>query len=194
MSDKERDPATTTETLETEASFSGESEGIEAPTSEGEPGDPAREWEEKYLRALADLDNYKKRAVRIAEDERRYANDRLLRELLDVIDDFERAVASTSPDDSLDDSPFRAFHSGVSMIHGKLLGMLERFDVTPMDVIGQTFSADEHEAMLRVPSEKDSEGTVVQELRRGYLIGDRVLRHAQVAVATTPEPQNDDEE
>lgn len=133
---------------------------------------------DRYLRALAELDNTRKRTQREREEYVRHANESLLRELLPVLDNFDRALqaarARAEPE---------AFVAGVELIQRDLLRVLEKFGVSSFSAVGQPFDPERHEAVARVPTTEHSEMTVVEETLRGYLLNGRVLRPARVTVA-----------
>jgi molecular chaperone GrpE len=132
---------------------------------------------EQALRAVADLDNYRRRAQAEREQIVLYGNERLLRSLLPIVDDFQRSVGSGAQT-----KDFESFFQGVSMINDKLAKMLEAQGVKRMETVGQPFSVDLHEALMRQPSDAP-EDTVITELEPGYMYGDKVLRHAKVIVS-----------
>ena len=142
--------------------------------------DELSELNGKRLRALADLDNYRKR---IERERRRWADDAredLLLSLLDVVDDFERAVTCgedmvSPPDDSL--------RQGVELILKSLLDILDKNNVRPIDTCGAEFDPAFHEAVGQVESDDHESEEIVEELRRGYMLGDRLLRCSRVIVA-----------
>ncbi|UCC43189.1 MAG: nucleotide exchange factor GrpE [Candidatus Zixiibacteriota bacterium] len=136
------------------------------------------ELEDKLLRAQAELDNSRKRSARMVEDMLRTANDRLLSELLDVVDNFERALQHSG-----DNSSPEALGQGMEMIYKQLVTILERYDVRPIEAVGQAFDPNLHEALMQIASEEHDEGTVAEEISKGYKIGPRVLRHSKVAVS-----------
>lgn len=138
------------------------------------------------LRALADLDNYRKAMIRRFQDVTEMANDRLLRELLDVTDNFERALAHTDSEASSNEEDLAAFRDGTELIYNQMMAFLSRYRVTPIEPVGHPFDPKFHEAMMQVASDEYDEGTVANEISKGYLIGDRVLRHARVAVSSGP--------
>ena len=145
----------------------------------------AREAEglrDRHLRAVADLENYRKRAQREKEDLVRAAEEGLLYELLEVLDNFERAL-----DAPRDPQHFEGFISGVELIHQQLLKVLEKTGVVPFTSLGETFDPERHEAVMRVETTESLDNTVLEEIRRGYLRHGRVLRPAQVTVAVAPE-------
>jgi molecular chaperone GrpE len=142
----------------------------------------AEEHRERYLRGAAEFDNARKRAAREREEYTRYANESLLRELLPVLDNFDRALQAARGE-----AGAAAVTAGVELIQRELLRVLEKFGVTPFVSIGQPFDPERHEAIARVPATGDSEGTVVSETARGYMLNGRVLRPAMVTVAMPPD-------
>jgi molecular chaperone GrpE len=135
--------------------------------------------QDRYLRAVAEFDNARKRAARDREDYVRFANESLVRELLPVLDNFDRAL-----DAARGDAGAAAWTAGIELIHRELLRALEKFGVTPFSAIGERFDPARHEAVARVPAGADQpEMTVVAETLRGYQMHGRVLRPALVTVA-----------
>lgn len=135
------------------------------------------ELEDRLLLNLADFDNYKKRTARQYELLISSANDRLLCEILDVTDNFERALAL---ENNVKDKGFR---KGVEMIHVQLNGLLERYNVSQIDAVGKPFDANLHEALMHVESDEYEKDIVATEICCGYRIGERVLRHSKVGVS-----------
>jgi len=142
----------------------------------------AEEHRDRYLRAAAEFDNARKRAARERDEYTRYANEALLRELLPVLDNFERALQSAR-----NETTAAAVTAGVELIQRELLRVLEKFGVTSFTSVGQPFDPERHEAIARVPAQGQPEGTVVDETARGYLLNGRVLRPAMVTVASSPD-------
>jgi len=142
----------------------------------------AEEHRDRYLRAAAEFDNARKRAARERDEYTRYANESLLRELLPVLDNFERALQSAR-----NETAAAAVTAGVELIQRELLRVLEKFGVTSFTSVGQPFDPERHEAIARVPAQGQPEGTVVDETARGYLLNGRVLRPAMVTVASSPD-------
>ena len=142
----------------------------------------AEEHRDRYLRAAAEFDNARKRAAREREEYTRYATEALLRELLPVLDNFERALQAARGEPAA-----AAVTAGVELIQRELLRVLEKFGVTSFTSVGQPFDPERHEAIARVPAEGRPEGTVVDETARGYLLTGRVLRPAMVIVASSPD-------
>jgi molecular chaperone GrpE len=141
----------------------------------------AAESQERYLRTLADFENFRRRTAREREDWRRQAQESLLREILPVLDNFDRALAAP-PVPGAD----QAFRAGVELIHRDFLTALERVGVRPFSAVGQPFDPTRHEAVGRVERDDVDDQTVIAEPLRGYLIQERVLRPAQVVVAVRP--------
>lgn len=136
------------------------------------------ELEDRLLRSAAEFDNARKRIMRQADDEIRAGNDRLLGELLAVVDNFERAFAHI--DDGGDTASIK---KGVELIYNQLGALLKKYDVTPIEALGQKFDPVWHEAMMQMPSDTYPEGVVAMEMTRGYRQGERVLRHSKVGVS-----------
>jgi len=134
-----------------------------------------RDEHERYLRASADLDNYKKRVAREKEDLQRFAAERVVKDVLPAIDNLERALAAAAPDDPLS--------SGVKMVLRQLEEALARHGVTPQSALHQPFDPRFHEALSSVEGSGHPPGTVVAEHGRAWLIHGRLLRPAMVAVA-----------
>ncbi|MGH7318764.1 MAG: nucleotide exchange factor GrpE [Candidatus Rokuibacteriota bacterium] len=149
----------------------------------------ATEAHDRYLRTLADFDNYRKRVAREREDVRRHAQAELLREILPVIDNFDRALAADTG--MAGDQGFRA---GVELIHRNFLTALERVGLRPFGAVGELFDPARHEAVARVERTDVADQMIVTETLRGYLLHDRVLRPAQVVVAVEPAPPPDSRE
>jgi len=140
---------------------------------------------DRYLRLAADFDNFKKRTARQYAEIADRANEYLIIELLGVIDDFERALATVSLEQSSGQTAGnRHFVTGMKLIYDKLMSVLKSRDVEPMDALGKQFDPVYHEAVMQSPSEKD-EGTVIEIVSPGYLQKERVIRHAKVVVASS---------
>jgi len=137
------------------------------------------EEKETYIRKVADMDNYRKRLVREKESAVQYANERLLNDLIPILDDFDRAVGASE-----EDSDLKAYAQGVQLIQKQLLELLDKnWGLKRMDgIVGQEFSPHEHEAMMMEQGEQFETETVLAELQKGYYLHDRVLRTAKVKV------------
>ncbi len=137
---------------------------------------------DRLLRALAEADNIRRRAQRDREDAVRYAAETLVRDLIPVLDNLDRALdaARTANDTS-------AIVDGVELIRRELVKVLERHGVTRYSALGQRFDPNQHEAIARVVSLDKEPDTVVGETVPGYSLRGRVIRPAQVAVAAAPD-------
>jgi molecular chaperone GrpE len=137
---------------------------------------------DRWMRAVAELENYKKRSAREMEESCRYGNERLLKEVLPILDSMERALAHAQNAENGE-----TFLEGIQMIHRQFLSILERFGVRSVNALNEPFDPSRHEAMIQVESSAHAPNTVVQELEKGYLIHDRLLRPAKVAVSKRSE-------
>ena len=144
-----------------------------APQAQAEPG--VAEWRDRYLRTLADFDNYRKRADREKQDFFKYALAGALRDLLPVLDNFERAVEHAEEGDE--------FHRGVALIYKQLFDVLTKHGVRVIDEANVRFDPNVHEAVVREENASVPSHTVVQILQKGYFLHDRLLRPAMVKVA-----------
>jgi molecular chaperone GrpE len=142
------------------------------------------ELRDRMLRVAADFDNFKKRNRKeMAEAEPR-GREALLKELLPVIDNLERAVAHASTTDAT--ASATGLLEGVRMVLRQFLTALEKFEVRPFTAIGEAFDPQVHAAVQQIPTADKPAGMVVEEFQRGYRMGTRLLRPAMVAVATPP--------
>ncbi|NJL00878.1 MAG: nucleotide exchange factor GrpE [Spirulinaceae cyanobacterium SM2_1_0] len=144
----------------------------------------ADSYKAQYVRIAADFDNFRKRTQKEREENERQAKRTTIAELLPVVDNFERARAQIKP--ATDGE--MAIHKSYQGVYKNLVDSLKRLGVSAMRPEGQEFDPNYHEAMLRQPTDEYPEGTVMEQLVRGYLIGDQVLRHAMVKVAAPKEP------
>lgn len=138
------------------------------------------EFRDKYLRLQAEFANYQKRAKAQAENDRLYMIRPLALDLLDVLDNFERAMQAAS------NAGAAGIVSGLEMVHKQMLGALAKNGVEAIPAIGQPFDPNYHEALMQQPDADHPEGTVVAELGKGYKLNDRVLRPTKVAVSVKP--------
>ncbi len=150
-----------------------EEELVEEPAAEESAPAP----DDAYLRLAADFDNYRKRVAREHAELTARANERLLNELLPVLDDLERALEAASAHEEA------KLEEGVQLVHRSLAGLLERHGLSEIDAAGP-FDPHVHEALLAQPGGEGVEsGSVLQVLQKGYRLGDRVLRPTRVIVA-----------
>ncbi|GAB6904851.1 Protein GrpE [Desulfosarcina cetonica] len=148
----------------------------------------AKENHDRTLRMAAELENYKKRAARERDDLRKFANERLISQLLTVVDNLERAIASAAADNQNGQS----LVDGVSLTLAEIMKILEQNHVTPIESLGEPFDPAFHQAMCQEACSDQPPNTVVQEYQKGYLIHDRLLRPAMVVVSTAAKNGNAD--
>jgi len=141
----------------------------------------------QYVRIAADFDNFRKRQSRDQDDLRVQLTCTTLSSILPVVDNFERARQQLDPQGE----EAQALHRSYQGLYKQLVDVLKQLGVAPMRVVGQTFDPTLHEAVLREPSDEQTEDIVLEELQRGYHLNGRVLRHALVKVSMGPGPQGD---
>jgi molecular chaperone GrpE len=170
MTDTNQEQSAQDEVLSAEQSIGGELEKLRA---------EAAEARDRALRATAELENYRKRAKREMDDERRYANLPLLSDLLPVIDNVGRAI--TAGETATD---AKSVVAGFKMVAQQLEQVLTRHSCTKIEALNEPFDPHKHQAILQQPSDKVPPNTVLMVAQEGYQLHDRVLRPAQVIVAT----------
>jgi molecular chaperone GrpE len=141
----------------------------------------ARENHDRMLRLAAEFENYKKRTNREMEDLKKYATENLIRQLLTIVDNLERAIASASADNQNGQGVI----DGVALTLAEVMKILEKHNVSPIESLGVPFDPSFHQAMCQEESDEHPPNTVVQEYQKGYMIHDRLLRPAMVVVSKT---------
>jgi molecular chaperone GrpE len=142
----------------------------------------ADQFKDQLLRKAAEFENYRRRSEAEFSAVIKNANESLLLSILPIVDDFSRSLKAGKNHDD-----FAALNRGVELIHNKLLRILESEGVKPFESVGKPFSVDFHDALLQIPRADVEPHTVIEEIERGYMYKDRVLRHAKVIVSTAPE-------
>ena len=135
------------------------------------------EYYDRWMRKAAEFDNYRKRVERERKEQSDHAVVDLLQQLLLIVDDFDRALTVDAGEGG------DAYRRGVELIHTKLQDMLRKFKVRPIEAVGADFDPNIHQAVIQESSPDHRDGEVIGELRKGYMIGDRLLRPAMVKVA-----------
>ena len=148
-------------------------EHVEQEEQEGREQEVA---DDRLLRLAADFDNYKKRAARERQEYVAFANERILKELLPILDDLERALSAAEQHEEAQ------LEEGVRLVHRSLASLLDRQGVKEIATEGK-FDPHVHEALLAQPSEEAEQGDVLDVIQKGYTLGDRVVRPARVIVA-----------
>ena len=152
----------------------------EEPPAKEQPAEsppPEPDWKDRYARAMADFDNFRKRTARDREDLVKFAASDVLKDILPTVDNLARALEEAK--DRADD-PFVA---GVKLVYDGLLKALAEHGATPLDSVGEPFDANFHEALAQLPSEDVEEGHVISEVKRGWMLNGKLLRAAQVVVS-----------
>lgn len=141
----------------------------------------AEEQKDRYLRSLAELENYKKRALKDRADLLKYQGDRIFAEILPILDNLELALQHS-------DSDTAAIKSGMQLIHKLFVDTLGKFEVRPESGLGKEFDPARHSALSKVPSTEHKPGTIINEFRKAYFYKDKLLRPGEVVVAAEAPP------
>jgi len=188
--DKEKDPLPAEETAEETVA----PDQVEEDQVDEEPDEPVElsaeeiliqerdNFEQKWLRVVAELDNVRKRSRREILETRRFTQAEMLRSLLEVQDNFERALQSAA--DNSDTGEVEAFREGVELIFQKFRGILKEKGVQPMEALGAEFDPSFHEAVGQLPREDTESGLVIEVIQQGFHFGDMVLRPAKVIISS----------
>lgn len=144
-----------------------------------------KELHDRLLRTAADFENFKRRTKKELDEGQQRGREQVIREILPVMDNLERALKHATAEDPL--------AAGVRMVEKQLVAGLEKFDVTRFSAVGQPFDPSMHDAIQQVESTELPPGTVAQEFASGYLSSGRLLRPAMVAVAKAPSPISGDD-
>ena len=137
------------------------------------------ELEDKNLRMMAEFDNYRRRTNKEKLELMETAGERIFKEMLPLVDDFERALAALN---GANDANGDALLNGVQLIYQKFLSFLDKHDVHVIETEGADFNTDEHEAVTTFAAGEDKKGKVIDCTQRGYKLGDKVIRFAKVVV------------
>ncbi len=138
----------------------------------------AAEWKDKYVRLYAEFDNYKRRTSKERIDLLKTANEDLMSSLIPVMDDFDRALKNIPVTEET-----KVLREGVELIHNKFNKTLTQKGLTAMNAQGEVFNTELHEAITQIPApSEDLKGKVVDEVEKGYFLGDKVIRYAKVVI------------
>lgn len=138
----------------------------------------AHEWHDKYLRLSAEFDNYRKRTLKEKSDLIKLANEDILKNMLPVIDDFERGIENVDKSEDID-----ALKQGIHLIYNKFIEFIRQNGIKEIDAKEQTFDLDYHEALTKVPAPKEElKGKVIDVVEKGYILNEKVIRYAKVVV------------
>ena len=133
---------------------------------------------DKMMRLAADFDNYKKRNARDCEDIRKYAAENIIKELIPIVDNFERAIESAN-----ESKDVNSLLGGIKLILNQMMNLLEKEGVIRIEAVGEVFDPHIHEAVMHIASDEYPENIVTQELQKGYILRDRIVRPAMVSVS-----------
>ena len=139
---------------------------------------------DKYLRTVADLENYKKRAIREKGDILKYGNEELIKDILPFFDSLDRALEHDTGD-------IQAFKDGVALIQEQLLNCLKKHGVKRIETADVNFDPNFHEALMQVESDQHEDNKIVSEMEKGYLLNGRLLRPSRVCVCKKTNKEND---
>ncbi len=173
MNEREDEPNGVIEQEQNDASSNQTSNELEQARAE------AAEWRDKYVRNLAEFDNYRKRMRAELENLRESVTESVLLNLLAVYDDMNRMLEAPATDEG-------SLRRGTELIQQKFKNFLEARGITKIECRGKEFNPDEHDALMLQPKEGFPAGIVLEEMTSGYKLGERVIRHAQVIVSSDP--------
>ncbi|MDI1471722.1 MAG: nucleotide exchange factor GrpE [Thermodesulfovibrio sp.] len=149
------------------------------------------EQKEKYLRLYAEFENYKKMVQKEKEELINYANEKLIKDLLPIIDNFELAIKHAGSDES--SKWIESMKTGVTNTLKEFLRILEKYGVKPIETVGQIFNPEIHHAVSTVETDEQEENIILEELRKGYFYKNKLLREPLVAVSKKPKPSSEGE-
>jgi molecular chaperone GrpE len=144
---------------------------------------------DRLQRVSAEFMNYQKRTQREREEQAAFAKADIVRAMLAVLDDMERALAAAGENHGEDDP----FYQGIEMVHKHMLDVLARFGCQPIDAVGQPFDPEQHSALMQQPTDEYEANTVIQDVQRGYSLHGKTLRPAGVVVAVAPVEETPDD-
>ncbi|MDR1667514.1 MAG: nucleotide exchange factor GrpE [Bacteroidales bacterium] len=177
----ENDPAYES-TVDTKNTVADSENTVDADTDAAavteEPTDKAAEWQDRYLRLAAEFDNSRKRTLREKMELMRTAGESLLKDLLPVVDDFERGLIAIDKSGDIE-----SIKTGMNLIYGKLLDFLSNSGVSEIKALGEHFNADLHEAVTKIPAlSEDQKGKVIDIIQKGYVLHEKIIRYPKVVV------------
>jgi len=164
--------------IETDATISDPMKNLEEKLQKSEL--ESKQAYDRLLRVSADFENYKKRTAREMSEFRKYANESLISEMLNVVDNLERAIILSTGNDKINN----CLVEGVGMTLKEILKVFENYGVKPIESLCKAFDPNFHQAVMQQDSEEHPENTVISELQKGYMIHDRLLRPSMVIVST----------
>jgi molecular chaperone GrpE len=139
---------------------------------------------DKYVRAVAEFDNFKKRAIKDKADAIKYGNENIIKDILPFMDSLDRALEHDTGD-------IQTFKNGVALIQNQLLGCLKKHGVEQIDTAGATFDPNFHEALMQMDSDQHEDNKIVNEMEKGYLLNGRLIRPSRVCVCKKTRNEED---
>lgn len=195
MNDKKEQPEETSAQETSQSQTSGDEE-LQAETASGEIeklqkqvdeySRQAGSYKDQLLRLAAEFENFRKRTELDKAEFVKYSHERIIKDLLPILDDFERALSNGKKN-----SDFDSFYKGVEMIYQKLQKVFEEKGVKPIESLGKEFDVTYHDVLMQMQKPGVPPHTIVEEVERGYTLHGKVIKHAKVVVAA--EPSGDDE-
>ncbi len=140
------------------------------------------EEKDRYLRLSAEFDNLRKRTIREKEEFIKYANEKLILELIDTLENLERAIETAKRTENKD-----KLIEGMELIYKQFKNVLEKNGLTPIKALGEKFDPYKHEAMMQTITDECDEGTILEEFARGYMLNGKVIRYSKVRVSKKKE-------
>ncbi len=137
----------------------------------------AQQWQDKYLRLVAEFDNYRKRTLKEKMELIATGGEDVIKSLLVVLDDIDRAMAAMQTTQDVE-----SLKEGMTLIHHKLMEALRARGLEEIDAMGKELDTDLHEAVAKFPAEADKKGKIIDVIQKGYKLKDKVARHAKVVV------------
>lgn len=150
----------------------------EEKTKESELEEKLKDLNDKYIRLLAEYDNFRKRAAREIEEILRTANEKMIIELLPILDDLDLATAHKNDKETLE-----KYVKGIELIENKLRDVLAQAGLEPMEVVGKPFDPNFHDALIQIETNEYDSGIVASENQKGYMLSGKVIRHPKVIVS-----------
>ncbi|MCE2992638.1 MAG: nucleotide exchange factor GrpE [Alphaproteobacteria bacterium] len=161
-----------------------ENEAIKAPNNEKQvPEEEHNKLKNQLMMVAADFENFKKRAAKEKEDDARYNISKFARDMIEVLENLYRAESSINTEELESNNTLKQIFTGVELTKKSLIDVFEKYNIKRIDPIDQPFNPDYHQAIAHVPSTTHEDGSVIQVIQAGYVIHDRLLRPALVAVA-----------
>ncbi len=155
--------------------------------SKKEKQEQKQDFYDKFLRAKAELDNYRKRVEKEKQDLMQYSKEDILQKLLPLYDIILKAEIeiNSDKDEKTEHEKLEKITTGLNMVFAEFTKLFKTEHITKMDVLNKPYNHEQHEVLTTIPTEKEKDGLVLEEIEKGFMIGDKVLRTAKVVVGKT---------